>query len=90
MIGLELPRARAALDEHSLGALLAYCGAVSVTVIVVRFLWVFPGAYLPRVYRRLVLKKDDTYPPWRQVLFVGWAGMRGGDSLVIALCCISP
>src|SRR5262249_9767340 len=24
-------------------------------------------------------------PPWQQVMFVGWAGVRGGDSVVIAL-----
>jgi monovalent cation/hydrogen antiporter len=27
----------------------------------------------------------DPLPPWRWVAFVGWAGLRGGDSLVIAL-----
>src|SRR5262249_55497732 len=25
------------------------------------------------------------YPKWQHVAFIGWAGMRGGDSLVIAL-----
>ena len=32
-----------------------------------------------------VQPNEPSYPPWREVLFVGWAGMRGGDSLVIAL-----
>jgi CPA1 family monovalent cation:H+ antiporter len=46
--------------------------------------WVFPGTYLPRFIRRR-MGKHDSYPPVRQVLFVGWAGLRGADSLVIAL-----
>ena len=50
----------------------------------VRLLWIFPGTYLPRridAWRG----RDPGYPPWRHVLFVGLAGMRGADSLVIAL-----
>jgi CPA1 family monovalent cation:H+ antiporter len=38
-----------------------------------------PSAYLPRLASR------GRLPPWKWVLFVGWAGMRGGDSLVLAL-----
>src|SRR5205823_12420776 len=57
---------------------------ISAVAIVVRLLWIFPAAYLPR---RLAawLGHDTDYPPWQHVFFVGWAGMRGADSLVIAL-----
>jgi monovalent cation/hydrogen antiporter len=46
---------------------------------------IFPGAYLPRWLDRRLGRATTPYPPWRHVLFGGWAGIRGGDSLVIAL-----
>jgi CPA1 family monovalent cation:H+ antiporter len=64
----------------------ALAAAVSAAAILVRLLWVFPSAYVPRYLQRLLrAKKPDAYPPWQGVTFVGWAGLRGGDSLVIAL-----
>src|SRR5256884_6531465 len=56
---------------------------VSVTVIVARFVWVFPAAYLPRFLSARVRKRDP-YPPWQVVAVVSWAGLRGGESLVLA------
>ena len=84
IIGLELPLVRRAIVGHSLPALLLDAALISAVLIAVRIIWVFPGTYLPRFVRRKVGQHDD-YPPWRQVFFVGWAGIRGGDSLVIAL-----
>jgi CPA1 family monovalent cation:H+ antiporter len=84
LIGLELPLVLAALQTHTFASLVLYAAAVSAAAIVVRLIWVFPGAYLPRVVLHRLGKKER-YPPWREVLFVGWAGLRGGDSLVIAL-----
>lgn len=84
LIGLELPLVLAALRTRTLGSLLGAVAAVSAAAILVRMLWVFPGAYLPRaILRRLGRPEPD--PPWQSVAFVGWAGLRGGDSLVIAL-----
>ncbi|MDT7603100.1 MAG: monovalent cation/hydrogen antiporter [Acidobacteriota bacterium] len=84
IIGLELPLVRRTIVGHSLKTLLLDAALISVVLIAVRIIWVFPGTYLPRFIRRK-LGKRDRYPPWQQVLFVGWAGIRGGDSLVIAL-----
>jgi len=84
LIGLELPLVLAALREHSIGWLTAVALAVAGTAIVVRMLWVFPGAYLPPLLLRR-LGRPETLPPWNGVTFVGWAGLRGSDSLVIAL-----
>src|SRR5204863_286874 len=56
---------------------------VSMTVIVARFVWVFPAAYLPRFLSARVRKRDP-YPPWQVVAVVSWAGLRGGESLVLA------
>lgn len=86
LIGLELPLVLEALRVHSIPTLVGLAAAVSGTAILVRLLWVFPGAYVPRYLQRLVgAKNPDAYPPWQGVTFVGWAGLRGGDSLVIAL-----
>ncbi|HYK81597.1 MAG TPA: Na+/H+ antiporter [Gemmatimonadales bacterium] len=56
---------------------------VSLTVIVARIVWVFPAAYLPRLLSRRVRERDP-YPPWQFPAFIAWAGLRGGDSLVLA------
>jgi CPA1 family monovalent cation:H+ antiporter len=86
LIGLELPFVLEALRMHPLTALAALAAAVSGTAILVRLLWVFPGAYVPRYFQRLLRARNpDEYPSWQGVTFVGWAGLRGGDSLVIAL-----
>src|SRR5262249_21186510 len=77
LTGLELPLVLAALQTHTFESLLLYAAAASAAAILVRLLWVFPGAYLPRVVLRR-LGKPERYPPWREVLFVGWAGLRGG------------
>jgi CPA1 family monovalent cation:H+ antiporter len=53
-------------------------------VILLRLVWVFPFSYLPRYFSRRIREKDP-YPPWQQIFLVGWAGMRGVDSLAAAL-----
>jgi len=53
-------------------------------VIVARYIWVFPATYIPRwVSSRL--RKRDPSPPWQPVFFLAFAGMRGVDSLAVAL-----
>ncbi|NUQ21021.1 MAG: Na+/H+ antiporter, partial [Gemmatimonadaceae bacterium] len=88
LIGLELPRAYRALHHHSLGTLLGWSAIVSAVMILLRLVWVWPSAYIPRLVTRRPGpdgKRDRPLPSWRWVLTVGWAGMRGGDSIVIAL-----
>jgi CPA1 family monovalent cation:H+ antiporter len=53
-------------------------------VVVTRFAWTFPMAYLPRYLSRRIRERNP-FPPWRQVTFVGYAGMRGAVSLAAAL-----
>lgn len=81
LIGLQLPGILEGISEFSFGELLWYAALVSLTVIVVRLLWVFPGAYAARVLGR----EGASYPPWQEVTIVGWAGMRGVVSLAAAL-----
>lgn len=84
LIGLQLPSVLHALSGHSKFQLLWYALTVSFAVIVVRILWVFPAAYLPRLlYKRL--RQRDPYPGWRPVAIIAWTGMRGVVSLAAAL-----
>jgi monovalent cation/hydrogen antiporter len=83
LVGLELPSVLRTLRTHPLGTLLLYGGLVTATVIGVRIVYTFVAASLIRRSRRRT--RDAGTPRWRQVAFLGWAGMRGGDSLVIAL-----
>ncbi|HEX6533560.1 MAG TPA: Na+/H+ antiporter [Gemmatimonadaceae bacterium] len=85
LIGLELPNVTRALASAPLGARLREGALIAACVVLVRFAWVWPSAYIPWALRRRLLHLDAPPRPWRQVLFVGWAGMRGGDSLVLAL-----
>jgi Na+/H+ antiporter len=84
LVGLELPMAVAALHEYGIHTLAAAAVAVSVAAVLVRMVWVVPGTYLVRGAMRM-LGRPEPMPPLRSVLFIGWAGLRGADSLVIAL-----
>jgi NhaP-type Na+/H+ or K+/H+ antiporter len=57
---------------------------VSAAVIGTRFVWVFLAAYLPRLASPS-LRARDPMPPWRALVVLAWAGLRGGDTLVMAL-----
>jgi CPA1 family monovalent cation:H+ antiporter len=58
--------------------------AILVATIAVRFLWVFPAAWLPRALSAK-LKARDPMPPWSHLLVISWTGMRGVVSLAAAL-----
>ncbi len=85
LIGLQLPQVIHALDAGAVARLLEVSVAITAMMIVTRILWIFPGAYVPRWIDRRLGRATSRYPPWRHLLFTGWAGIRGGDSLVIAL-----
>ena len=84
LIGLQLRRILAELGGWSPADLARYGAAISLAAIALRFLWVFPAAYLPRFLSRRVRARDP-YPGWRNVVVVGWTGMRGVVSLAAAL-----
>jgi CPA1 family monovalent cation:H+ antiporter len=83
-IGLQLPQVMEGLGHKSWGRLILEAGVVSALVIGVRFLWIFPAAYLPRFLFKSIRIRDP-YPDWRHLVIMGWAGMRGVDSLATAL-----
>jgi Na+/H+ antiporter len=85
LIGLQLPFVLAGIREYSFRQLLQYGALFSGLLILLRMIWMFPGAYLANVIRRRVLHQDLKLPPLRQIFVVGWTGMRGVIALAAAL-----
>lgn len=84
LIGLKLPDAVRALSGHPIGPLVWYAILISLAVILIRILWVFPATYLPRLLSKRI-RTEDPAPSWRHVTIVAWTGMRGVVSLAAAL-----
>ncbi len=84
LIGLELPDAVRVLSGHALSSAIGYGALLLALVVAVRLAWLFGLTYIPRALSRKIAEK---YPasPWRHVLLIGWTGMRGVDSLAVAL-----
>lgn len=53
LIGLQLPMILRNINDIPFSTLLLYGAIVSITVIVVRIIWVFPGTYLPRIVKKI-------------------------------------
>lgn len=83
MIGLELPYIMRGLKNHSLPTLLLYASIITLVCMLVRFAWIGISVAILRATRRRRHEKIE--PAWNEGALVAWAGMRGGDSLVIAL-----
>lgn len=84
LIGLQLPSILAEISEYSPATLAWFAILVSAVVILVRLIWVFPAAYIPRMLNRR-LRERDPFPSWQTLLLIGWTGMRGVVSLAAAL-----
>jgi monovalent cation/hydrogen antiporter len=85
LVGLELPVVARATDRFALGTLTKEALIVSACVVLVRILWAIPSGYLFRALGRWVGMGKDPMPPLRTVFFISWTGLRGADSLVLAL-----
>ena len=83
MIGLQLPTVIGELAGISASVIVASSVAVLATVIVVRIVWVYTFAYLPRMLSARI-RERETAPTVAQVFVVAWAGMRGVVSLAAA------
>jgi CPA1 family monovalent cation:H+ antiporter len=83
LVGLELPYVLHGLGSHGLAQLIGYGAVVTLVAIAVRLLYTFVSVLVLRSLRRR--RQMTPEPSWRFAAFIGWAGMRGGDSLVIAL-----
>jgi len=85
LIGLQLRSIRASIREYDLSALLLNGAIFSVVLILIRLVWVFPGAGVSWLVRTRLLQQNERRPIARQVFVIGWTGMRGVVSLAAAL-----
>ena len=83
LTGLQAQRVLEAIGSGGLGHALVVAGLVSLAVIVVRFVWVFPATYLPHLLPSV--HRREPLPTWRATFLVGYTGLRGVVSLAAAL-----
>lgn len=83
MIGLQLPTVIGELAGIPASVIIASSLAVFGTIVLVRIVWMYTFAYLPRVLSRRVREREPA-PTHAQVFVVAWAGMRGVVSLAAA------
>ncbi len=85
LIGLQLPAIRASIREYSLSTLVMDGAVFSILLILLRLIWVFPGAGIAWLIRTRLLHQREKLPRARQIFILGWTGMRGVVSLAAAL-----
>jgi monovalent cation/hydrogen antiporter len=83
LIGLQFPKIVTGMRGIGFSIIVISSVAVFVTVIAVRIVWVYLGAYLPRGLFPHIREREPAPTP-AQVFVVAWAGMRGVVSLAAA------
>ncbi len=83
LIGLQLPVVLKGLGAYEGLDAAWYAVAVFLVVVVARFAWVYPAAFVPRLLSAGIREREEN-PTWRGAMVTGWAGMRGVVSLAIA------
>jgi CPA1 family monovalent cation:H+ antiporter len=84
LIGLQIGRLIPEFVRRGAFSLIAGVVVVSITVVGTRLLWIFAASYFPRFSGHLP-RSSDPMPSWRAMVVLGWAGLRGGDTLVMAI-----
>ncbi|MDQ5877901.1 MAG: monovalent cation/hydrogen antiporter [Pseudomonadota bacterium] len=84
LIGIQMSDVMDNLGRYPLSELLLLGTLISVVAIAVRFLWVFPVAYLPR-WLSGNLHEQAPKLRRRELTIISWCGMRGIVSLAAAL-----
>lgn len=82
LIGLQLPSVIRGVSADVVEVAMI-TAAVALTVVVSRFVWVYPTTYLSRLIP--AVRRVDPNPPWQAVFVVSWSGLRGVVSLAAAL-----
>jgi Na+/H+ antiporter len=80
-------QARALIEQghaFSIRELVIATGWTALIAVAARFVWMFPATYFPR-WVSLRLRKRDPSPPWQAPFFLAFTGIRGVDSLAVAL-----
>jgi CPA1 family monovalent cation:H+ antiporter len=85
LLGLQLPYVLEGIHEYTIGKLLALGGMFSAVVILLRMVWVYPGAWVSNFIRRRLFHQPEPFPDPRGILIIGWTGMRGVVALAAAI-----
>jgi Na+/H+ antiporter len=85
LIGLQLPWILASIRGYSFASLVRDGAVFSLLLILLRMVWVFPGARVAYFLRNRLDHKHEAAPKARQTFVLGWTGMRGVVSLAAAL-----
>ena len=84
LLGLNMELILDRISSIPIQTLLSYSIAIILTVIIGRFIWVFPEAYIPRFLFPFIRRREH-HLPWKYPFIISWAGMRGAISLAAAL-----
>jgi CPA1 family monovalent cation:H+ antiporter len=71
--------------RHGLGRAVEWSVLFAAAVILLRLLWIFPGARFSFLIRRRLLRQQESVPDARSIFVVGWTGMRGVVALAAAI-----
>jgi len=85
LIGLQLRTIVHGLAQYSLLTLIGWALVISLVVVLVRYVWMFPATYGRRRLFPKIREREGPDPPWRWVFVLATAGMRGIVSLAAAL-----
>jgi CPA1 family monovalent cation:H+ antiporter len=84
LTGLQARSVVEGLSDEGWQRPLTAAALVCVTVIVMRFAWVFPAIHLPQMLFRSVRRREPA-PAWRSTFLLSFVGLRGVVSLAAAL-----
>ena len=85
VLGLQLPSILSEIKGLSLSILVRDAALFCSLVIVLRLIWVYPGAWISaQIRHRLHLKQVDKFSP-AAIFVIGWSGMRGVLALAAAI-----
>jgi len=85
LLGLQLPYILEDIHGYTRGRLVWLGAEFSLAVILLRLIWVYPGALVSNFIRRRLLHQPEPFPDPRAVFVIGWAGMRGVLALAAAI-----
>ena len=85
LIGIQLPYIFSGIRTHRLGGLLLLGLLFSGVVILLRLVWIYPGAAISFFVRRRLLHHHESIPKASELFIVGWTGMRGVVALAAAI-----
>jgi CPA1 family monovalent cation:H+ antiporter len=85
LLGLQLPYILSDIHGMGLSGLIRHAALFSAAGILIRLIWVYPGAWISGLIRtRLRLTPRASFSP-REIFVVGWSGMRGVLGLAAAI-----